>query len=136
MNVRGLKRDETGALAAREAGREAGREPGWITISRPAQGEQRRRLTLERQWSRKLDEVIALTAACEGISAAGDDGSAGAAVLPSRRLRDRAADAVEELGTLADAITELDGGAYLRWADHAPAPAGFRNAQATPAPET
>jgi hypothetical protein len=119
MNVTGLIRDAT-ALAAMEAGR----EPAGSAIGGEGDEEQRRRLTLERQWSRKLDEVIALTAACEGTSAAGDDRSAETAMLPSRRLRDRAAAAVEELGTLADAITKLDGASDGSCDDHAAALAG------------
>lgn len=69
----------------------------------------RRRVTLEHRWSRKLDEVIALTAACEGAPPASGDMPAGPAALPSQRLHERAAAAYEELGDLADAISRVDG---------------------------
>jgi len=74
------------------------------------------RLTLERLWSRKLDEVIALTAASEGVSDA-DDIPAAAAMLPVQRLRDRADAAFDELGDLADAIARVHAGTYGRCAD-------------------
>jgi RNA polymerase-binding transcription factor DksA len=74
------------------------------------------RLTLERLWSRKLDEVIALTAASEGVSDA-DDIPAAAAMLPIKRLRDRADAAFDELGDLADAIARVHAGTYGRCAD-------------------
>jgi hypothetical protein len=63
---------------------------------------------LERRWSRKLEEVMALMAVCEGISAAGDDTPTGPATLPARRLRERADAACQELGDLADAIASID----------------------------
>jgi len=72
------------------------------------------RLTLGRLWSRKLDEVIALTTACAGATAEGDDKPPNAATVPSRRLRDRADAACEELGDLAEAIAKIEGGTYGR----------------------
>ncbi len=61
------------------------------------------RLALEHRWSQKLDEVIALTAACEDISAAGDD-TPEATVMHPAGLRARADAACDELAELADAI--------------------------------
>ena len=74
------------------------------------------RLTLERLWSRKLDEVIALTAASEGVTAA-DDMPAATAMPPVQRLRERADAASNELGDLADAIARVHAGTYGRCVD-------------------
>lgn len=76
----------------------------------------RRRLTLERLWSRKLDEVIALTAASKGVPDA-DDIPAATAMPPGQRLRDRADAAFAELRDLADAIARVHAGTYGRCAD-------------------
>lgn len=72
------------------------------------------RLTLERRWTRKLDEVIALSAACEGMSVAGDDMPVRTLTLPFRRLHDRTARAYEDLTAIADAIDRVDDGTYGR----------------------
>lgn len=90
-----------------------------VRAAGPAQGQAATRahadtgrwwLTLERRWSRKLDEVLALTAVCEGASAAGDDAPGGAATLPAQRLSDKANAALDDLGDLADAIGKIDNG--------------------------
>jgi hypothetical protein len=86
---------------------QAGSVPGQSTTTNDADAGWRR-VMLERRWARKLDEVMALTAVCEGTSAAGDDMPKGAATLPARRLHERAAAAYEELGNLADAIARID----------------------------
>ena len=65
------------------------------------------RPVLERRWDRKVDEVIALTAACEELPA-------GTATAPYRQLHARAAVAHDELGALVDALTRIDDGTYGR----------------------
>jgi hypothetical protein len=72
------------------------------------------RLTLQRRWDRKLDEVVALAGACQGVSAAGDDLPGDGAALPSFRLYCRAAAAYEDLAVIADAIDRADAGTYGR----------------------
>jgi hypothetical protein len=72
----------------------------------------RRRFTLESMWERKLDEVVVLAGACQGVSAAGDDPVPDGATLPSLRLFRRAVSAYEELTAIADAIDRIDGGSY------------------------
>jgi len=70
------------------------------------------RLTFGRRWWRKLDEVIALRTASEGASAAGNETRPGAATLPQQPLRAQADAAYDELGDLADAISNIDRGSY------------------------
>ena len=70
------------------------------------------RLTLQRRWERKLEEVVALAGACQGVSAAGDDLPGDGAALPSFRLYCRAAAAYEDLAAVADAIHRADAGTY------------------------
>ena len=72
------------------------------------------RLRLEALWERKLDEVLALAAASQGESVAGDDGPADA--LRSRRLHHRAARAYEDLADIVDAIARISDGTYGRCA--------------------
>jgi len=70
------------------------------------------RFTLESMWERKLDEAIALSGACVGVSAAGDEVPGDGAALPSFRLYRRTARATDELAAIADAIERLDDGTY------------------------
>jgi DnaK suppressor protein len=110
MDVKDRIRDRTHTLAVSETGS----KPGKGVLGGSADAGPRWRLTLERHWSEKLDEVIALTAACEGTSAAGDDVPVDTALLLSPQLHARAAAAYEELGDLADAIARVDDGTYGR----------------------
>jgi RNA polymerase-binding transcription factor DksA len=72
------------------------------------------RLRLEALWERKLDEVLALAAASQGESVAGDDGREDG--LRSRRLHHRAARAYEDLAEIVDAIARISDGTYGRCA--------------------
>jgi len=102
---------------------QAGSAPGRSTTTGDAEARWRR-LMLERRWSRKLEEVTALTAVCEGISAAGDDMPGGPATLPARRLHERADAACRELGDLADAIARIDAWLASKPAARSGRPAG------------
>ena len=103
---------------------QAGSAPGRSTTSGDADAAWRR-LVLERRWSRKLDEVMALSAACQGTSAAGDDMPRGPATLPARRLHERADAASQELGELADAIARIDDWLASKPAARSGLPAGL-----------
>jgi RNA polymerase-binding transcription factor DksA len=70
------------------------------------------RAALDAVWRRKLDEVIALSAACDGTFAADDDSLADRVATPSLRLRGRANRAFEELSAVEDAIARIDAGSY------------------------
>jgi DnaK suppressor protein len=70
------------------------------------------RPTLQRRWERKLEDVIALAGACQGMSAAGDVRPGDGAALPSFQLYCRTAAALEDLAAIADAIHRADAGAY------------------------
>ena len=85
-----------------------------VQTASPEDAGRRWRPVLERSWDRKLDEAIALTAACEGMSAAGEELPAGDAMAPYRQLHARAALALDELGELVDALMRIDGGSYGR----------------------
>lgn len=75
------------------------------------------RVALESRWQRKLDEAIALSRACYGLSLA-DDGSLGQRpVRRSRRLCARTAEAYEELAAIEDAMARVDDGSYGLCAD-------------------
>jgi RNA polymerase-binding transcription factor DksA len=70
------------------------------------------RAVLDGLWRRKLDEVIALSAACDGIFVADHDRLAGRPASSSLRLRDRANRAFEDLAAVEDAIARTDDGSY------------------------
>jgi RNA polymerase-binding transcription factor DksA len=68
------------------------------------------RFRLESMWERKVDEVLALAAASQGDSVAGDKSTV--ADLRSRRLHRRTARAYEDLAGIVDAILRIDAGTY------------------------
>jgi RNA polymerase-binding transcription factor DksA len=70
------------------------------------------RSVLDGLWRRKLDEVIALSAACDGTFAADPDRFADGPASSSLRLRDRANRAFADLAAVEDAIARTDDGSY------------------------
>jgi RNA polymerase-binding transcription factor DksA len=74
------------------------------------------RSALNALWRRKLDEVIALSAACEGTPDVDDGRLADRASSPSLRIRDRANRAFEDLAAVEDAMARIDEGSYGRCA--------------------
>ena len=96
-----------GALAVRQSGW------GQAANGRATAGAGLRwRPTLERRRERKLEDVIALAGACQGMSAAGDIRPGDGAALPSFQLYCRTAAALEDLAAIADAIHRADAGTY------------------------
>jgi DnaK suppressor protein len=70
------------------------------------------RAALNARWHRKLDEVVALSAACEDSASVDAD----RAVAPSLRLHDRASIAFDDLAAIEDAMARVDAGTYGRCA--------------------
>jgi len=97
-----LSRGDSGAAVLTLAS--PGRDEVAAAPARAAARPLRSRFALESLWERKLDEVITLAAACQGVSAADDDPPAGEAAMPSLRLYRRAARAYEDLAAIAEAV--------------------------------
>ena len=70
------------------------------------------RLALDRAWQRKMDEVIALSKACCGLTSDDDSRPADLGVRVSRRLQARTALAYDGLADIEDAIARIDAGTY------------------------
>jgi DnaK suppressor protein len=74
------------------------------------------RVPLGELWQRKLDEVVALSAACKGTAYVDNDRLSDPAVVPSLRLHDRATRAFEDLAEIEDAMARIEDGDYGRCA--------------------
>jgi len=70
------------------------------------------RLNLEAAWQRKIEEVIALSKACYGLTPDDDDSPASRCTQASGRLRARTERAYDELAAIEDAIAKVDDGMY------------------------
>ena len=70
------------------------------------------RLTLDFAWRHKMDEVIALSKACCGLTSDHDGNPAGRGVRVSSRLESRTERAFDELVAIEDAIARIDDGTY------------------------
>jgi DnaK suppressor protein len=70
------------------------------------------RAPLGERWQRKLDEVVALSAACKNAASVDDDRLADPVVVPSLRLHDRATRAFEDLAAIEDAMARIEDGTY------------------------
>ncbi len=73
-------------------------------------GRVRRRAALDALWQRKLEECVALSAACSGTASVGDDQLAKPTALPS--LPARTTRAFEDLAAIEDAVARIDDGTY------------------------
>lgn len=70
------------------------------------------RVALNALWHCKLDEVVALSTACDGTASVDADRPA----PPSPRLPDRASRAFDDLAAIEDAMARVDAGTYGRCA--------------------
>jgi hypothetical protein len=88
-------------------------EAGEVRATAVTDSDQARwRSELETLWTRKLDEVIALSKAIYSAAPAAGDELAAAAVLPPPRLRSRADRACEQLADVEEAIARVSSGSY------------------------